>query len=230
MGGFSNDDKRKKSADIKIKKGKDIAPHFSIYQGKDEERKEYTQFEGYLIGVKLGSYVWDNKTKKQVIFTFVANGEEIEVKSGYTGVMRSMVNSLAGKKLGMLDVSLYSKNKDGKDRARVGILSDGERLGWKYEISELPKVKEIPIPGQDSAWDSTELDARIEEIIEKDIIPNLGPAPVEPLSKTGLSTKANGDVDLDGDKPEPDLLDQVRKEKETKEVDNLDEDSSDLPF
>lgn len=222
--GFSNSDKKRNYAKIEIKKNKEVLPRFCIYQGKDEETLDFTNYEGYLFSVTRSDYEYEGENVKQVVFKFVDNhGEETWIKTGYTGVMRSMVNSLAGKKTGLISIRLYAKTKDGRTRANVYMENNGERMDWKYQIDEMPAMKEIEVPGKKSLWDSTELDSFIDKVIKEEIIPNLSYP--EGIVKPDDSEQAT-------DNTEGSMLDDVRKEKEErkeKKSSAVDEDD-DLPF
>jgi len=218
--GFSNNGEKRNYAKIELKKDKEVQPRFVVYQGKENPPLEFTQYEGYLKNVKFDNYPWEGEEVKQVVFVCVdPDGDETWIKTTYTGVMRSMVNAFAGKKLGLLSIRLYSTTKDGKDRANVYIESDGEKLSWKYQIDELPEMKEIKIPGKKSIWDTSELDARIDKMIEEEILPFIQSAPKP--------------VPQEAPQEEDSMLDQVRKERSERVKSEPEEDNGvddDLPF
>jgi len=220
--GFSNNDKKRNYAKIELTKLKQVDPRFVLYQGKEQEPIEFTNYQGRLTGIKFDDYEWNGDLVEQVIFIFTEDdGTETWIKTGYTGVMRSIVNSLADKDLGgIVSFSLYSKTKNDKERAYVHVEIDGFRADWKYEIDEMPEMEQKTV-NRKKVWDSVKLDEFIKKVIQEEIIPNIK----EFTPELSSEPKENEDESL---------VDQVRKEKKERKASEKttqpDDSEDDLPF
>lgn len=120
-------------------------PCFEV--SKWEEKSYYQVFDGKFISIESGSYHSDtmNKDVELVKIKFDCDWEDVVISASWTGVMRNIVNSLAGSKtpLGVISIGLYEKEFDGKMYANVWVKNNWERTEWMFTPEQQKTMKKV---------------------------------------------------------------------------------------
>lgn len=121
---------------------------FPCFEVSTWETKSYYQvFEWKFVSIEEWMYHSDtmNKDVELVKIKFDCDWEEVIISASWTGVMRNIVNSLAGSKvpLGLISIWLYEKEYDGKMYANVWVKNNGERTERLYTPEEQKALKKV---------------------------------------------------------------------------------------
>ena len=126
--------------------GKDLVfPCFEVSTG--ETKSYYQVFDGKFVSIEEWSYHSEqmNKDVELVKIKFDCDWEEVIISASWTGVMRNIVNSLAGSKvpLWVISIGLYEKEFEGKMYANVWVKNNGEKTERLISPEEQKKLKKV---------------------------------------------------------------------------------------
>ena len=120
-------------------------PCFEVSKG--ETKSYYQVFEGRFVSIEEWMYHSEqmNKDVELVKIKFDCDWEEIIISASRTGVMRNIVNSLAGSKvpLGLISIGLYEKEYDGKMYANVWVKNNWNRTERMFTPEQQKTMKKV---------------------------------------------------------------------------------------
>lgn len=189
---------------IKINAGKkDAKPFFGLKGTKEQNyeiQEQFNQLEGFLDGVEVGTFEWEGKKKDTIKLTFRDNQDELMIVDGSfnTGIMRSLLNTLAGSDLlTNFKMQLYL-NKEGYPSIYITD-TNGSRMQWKYKPEEMPKAETTTLKNGDKVIDDFEVVNFFKKLIEEDIKPRLAShnTPTINQQKEAKEIKVNNPNDTD---------------------------------
>lgn len=147
----------------KNKEKEKVAPHFVISarnadSGKFEAKEEtVNRVSGDLTKVEVKDAEFEGKPYKKVLLSFVDRKlkETYIVDARINMLTCNLYNNLFNlTSFGDLEVALY-RNKKGFSAATL--TQKGEKVGWKFEAADIPKVKKVKV-GKKEVIDSDEHD------------------------------------------------------------------------
>lgn len=104
----------------------------------------FKEFSGFLQNISLTQ---DEKFGPQWTVVFKDAGEEYIWNVPQDAMMfQGFLNSLSSAigRIGCVTLSPYEKaSRDGTLRTWIGVRNNGEKLGWKYDMNDLPAVEQI---------------------------------------------------------------------------------------
>jgi len=174
MGAFTTN--QESATYYKLSAGKkDEKPFFGKKGDKSVNYKvieEHDAFEGSLLNIELGEYVFEGKTKDTIKLTFEDTlGKCIVEGSLNTSIMRSILNTFAGGDFDKPFVMKLYLNKEGYPS--VYITQGGERASWKYETTQLPKVEIIKMKNGNEIKDDTDVVVWVKNLVTNELKPRL---------------------------------------------------------
>jgi hypothetical protein len=133
--------------------------------GKWQTTQRFDTVEGYLTGISVGEFTYQNDTKKTLKLVFTDNsGERVQVESTFTLLAYNVINTLYGCDLSKsIRIKLYVRRGD-KDMPTSYIECGGERASWAFEPSQLPKPARVTV-GKKEVVDDTEVVEFYEKLV-----------------------------------------------------------------
>ncbi len=130
---------------------KPCAPYFKITTkvgDKYEEKPSQTRVSGNLTKLDLSTKEFEGKKIKTVTLLMQDADEVYYVKFGFSQTGRQLFNTLFSlENFENVEISLFERKKEDKGVTKsypgVAVWQNGEKVKWKYELADLPKVKEI---------------------------------------------------------------------------------------
>lgn len=121
---------------------------FPCFEVSTGNTKSYYQiFEGRFVSIEEWMYHSEqmNKDVELVKIKFDCDWEEVIISASRTGVMRNIVNSLAGSKtpLGTISIGLYEKEYNGKMYANVWVKNNWDRTEWMFTSEQQKAMKKV---------------------------------------------------------------------------------------
>lgn len=184
MAGLSSPSGKKfKFVSLRRKKG-DTEAKFYItdkVDGKWTDIESHTQLEGKLCHAEVGTFEYDGKTKKKIIFYFDVGEESsvLKVEASFNILSRSILNTFTGAlediKAGKNIVIQLYVNKKGYASASVrkpGTSGKDGLYSWGYPLDKFPKPKKVVVNGE-TVMDMTEINAKFESLITNILQPAL---------------------------------------------------------
>lgn len=126
--------------------------HFEINQGKDDNGNSKPplikrDYSGRLKEVKIKNYEYEGKPKEKIQFIFVDGDSEVWIEAGWSIVSKGILNTIDGAdSIGEVMIALY-KNKKGYASAFVEV--NGQKVGWKYQQTQLPAAEKKMVRGEE---------------------------------------------------------------------------------
>jgi len=162
----------------------------------------YDSFTGKIVNIRTR----DGEYGKSWEFDFQDGGEIYTLQLSYsnsyaTNILKMLPNIDLSKEM---KVQPSQKMEDGKTKSSLFISQDGVTLKHAYTMAEpngLPPMVQIVVKGQ-TVWDDTERLAFLQEMVDRDIIPQLEGATkskVDETPKTGLEGEFDNDNPLGGE-------------------------------
>jgi len=162
----------------------------------------YDSFTGKIVNIRTR----DGEYGKSWEFDFQDGGEIYTLQLSYsnsyaTNILKMLPNIDLSKEM---KVQPSQKMEDGKIKSSLFISQDGVTLKHAYTMAEpngLPPMVQIVVKGQ-TVWDDTERLAFLQEMVDRDIIPQLEGATkskADETPKTGLEGEFDNDNPLGGE-------------------------------
>lgn len=162
----------------------------------------YDSFTGKIVNIRTR----DGEYGKSWEFDFQDGGEIYTLQLSYsnsyaTNILKMLPNIDLSKEM---KVQPSQKMEDGKTKSSLFISQDGVTLKHAYTMAEpngLPPMVQIVVKGQ-TVWDDTERLAFLQEMVDRDIIPQLEGATkskADETPKTGLEGEFDNDNPLGGE-------------------------------
>jgi len=162
----------------------------------------YDSFTGKIVNIRTR----DGEYGKSWEFDFQDGGEIYTLQLSYsnsyaTNILKMLPNIDLSKEM---KVQPSQKMEDGKTKSSLFISQDGVTLKHAYTMAEpngLPPMVQIVVKGQ-SVWDDTERLAFLQEMVDRDIIPQLEGATKskeDETKKPGLEDEFANDDPLGGE-------------------------------
>lgn len=130
--------------------------------GKFEEVDKVFDIGGTLVKAEPTSVEWQGKKIESMNVTLTDGDDVYFISFPYGIATRSFFNALLSlKSFEGLEIGTYMtkpKTDGGKSYPAIALRQNGELIKWKYELKDLPKVKEITFKGQ-TMRDYSETDA-----------------------------------------------------------------------
>lgn len=100
-----------------------------------------------LLGIKLVENTYEGKSKKEWHIKYINNKNKMFIlKCGWkTRTFLNIINSLSSIEgnVGVIKIEVYLNKKN---FAAINVLQNGEKVGWKYQIEEIPIDEPIILP------------------------------------------------------------------------------------
>lgn len=165
---------------------------------KWEVTERYTNISGRLTSIEHLTNTYKDEELNSVKFVIQDGDEAFHIQGSFGSLVYNILNTLASVNsfAGELAVNLYV-NKNGYPSAFVTM--DGERVGWKYTLDEVPEVKVVEV-GKKKVRDSAQLEAFYIKVIDN-IRSVVGSDPIEDPIATVAAAEIDFSVDEDDDLP-----------------------------
>ena len=163
----------------RVPEGTDGATQRLNKVGKTVWEKYYDSFTGYLVSIKIQ----DSDYGKTWNFGFKAGDELYTIQLSYSNSFATaFLKTLPKVDLSKpMKLSPSVKDVDGKNRSTLFVNQDDKALKHAYTKEApngLPNMEQLTVKGQ-LVWDDTKRIEFLRAMVEKDILPKLGQAPVE---------------------------------------------------
>lgn len=158
--------------------------------GREVSEVFFDSYEGTLIDITTGN----GNYGKYWLFTFEDQGEEFTLQSSYSdsyakALLKSLPNIDVKKPF---KITPEMKTENGDTKTALYINQNGEGVKWAYTKENpngLPQWEKITVKGEEK-WDDTKELLFLEEMVQKEIIPNL---PERKVPKNDQSLAVNDD-------------------------------------
>ena len=148
----------------------DFKPHFHKVvkneNGDYVNEGEYKSISWFINDKITFKTVGEENPRRVFEITLVDGDETYKLQCGFNQIGTSLLNSIAGTpNLWKLELSVWAK--DGK-YAQIGVKNNGDKTQWALDIEAQKALKEVITnkKGERVSTDSSELEAKLEELIE----------------------------------------------------------------
>ena len=134
----------------------DPAPYFGrqVKHGdKYEITEKYNAIDGILTEISCESYQFegDTKWKCKMLLKDAVDSSSLRLESNFNNLLYGILNSFANTEdFGVTITVWLGKERDnGKQYPGASVMSLGtsQKVGWKFGADEIPKPKQVPVPG-----------------------------------------------------------------------------------
>lgn len=166
---------------LKINKDTDV-PYFYRKEKKNDawvETDTYSEMSGYITGIEIKEYTWDNQKKESIVISMKDNesDDKIIITTSFNNMTRSLLNSLAGcDTIGLVKMKAALWGKKGAEKKYPTIFLDNnnQKTEWRYPINEIPAIEKITNKkGEVVSFDDSDCNAFFKQVINTEIIPKL---------------------------------------------------------
>lgn len=172
---LSNTSQNSTFAKLKINKETDTPVFYKVEKKGDQwvETQSFNKAEGFLKGIKVETYTWENKEKMSMKITLQeqSSDEQIIITAGFNNATRSMLNSIAGcEKIGLLELKCAKWGKGEKKYPTIFVSNNGQKTAWKYRMDEIPEIEKVTNKkGEVVSFDDTDINIFFKNLINIDI-------------------------------------------------------------
>lgn len=164
-----------------------------VHKDRDGNVRLYDYAEGYLRSITTPTRTYGPETVKVWNFELEdpETGDVYVLSTSYSsGIAKSLLLALASpERLGLVRVSTYLKD----DYPRVKVVSDGERLDWKYKAEDFPPVEVVNVGGKEVRLDAERM--KFFERVADEVRAKI------PSASTASTVPPDVDVPLPGEPP-----------------------------